>query len=437
MFIDPACPRRSHVGDTTTAERSAPTDALGGQLFDRYGQSLFTYCLLMLDSADLAGVVVHDSILVAVSHAADLTRVPDVRTWLFAVARNEVRRARLSLPPDASADPSGFRPRDDHPSAPVWQAMQRIGWEQRELLLLTAQQGLSYRQLANVLGVPARAARRDTNRAHHQLELTLGAVLGVRPGTAQRGALRRQITAALATTPTPAVPTELSRTIRSSCRVPPRVLYFGGRAGRFEANGFPRPWDRRRFGGLPVGRGVLAGCALVLPLVAVAADATDQPTASPVQAAPDRHPSVSAPLPTGPAATSPTAKPTPSRSHPAASHKPSATPSSAGASSAAAPPAAGTSVSATFAANSTLTCNPEWSGTATATVSGGRATAATLLWTADGTSHTVAMTATDTTHWQATVNGLPRGTVRWSVQVTTSAGPASSTEQTATQSCVL
>jgi RNA polymerase sigma-70 factor (ECF subfamily) len=420
------------------AERSAPTDVVGGQLFDRYGQSLFTYCLLMLDSADLAGVAVHDTILVAVSHAEQLRRVPDVRTWLFAVARNEVRRARMNLPPDATADPSGFRPRPDHPSAPVWQAMMRLGWEPRELLLLTAQQGLSYRQLANVLGVPAGAARRDTNRAHHRLELTLAAALGVRPG-GQRGPLRRQITAALATTPTPAVPSELSRTIRSSCRVPPRVLYFGGRAGRFETNGFPRAWDRRRFGGVPVGRGLLAGCALVLPLIAVAADATDQPAAPPVHAAPDHHRTEAAPLPTGPAATSPTAKPSATPSHPAASHKPSSAPPTAGASSrAAAQPPAGPSVSATFAANSTLTCNPQWSGTATATVSGATARSADLLWTANGSTHAVAMTASDASHFQANVTGLPRGTtVHWSVRVTTAAATASSTEQTATQSCVL
>lgn len=428
------------MAETTMTERPVPADALGGQLFDRYGQSLFTYCLLMLDSAEQAAVAVHDSVLVAVSHAAQLKRVPDPRTWLFAIARNEVRRVRLNQPLNVPAGSSGFRPRADHPSAPVWQAIQRVGWEQRELLLLTAQQGLSYRQLANVLGIPARAARRETNRAHHHLELTLSAALGTRPGNAaQRGALRRQITAALATTPTPAVPSELSRRIRSSCRIPPRVLYFGGRAGRFEKKGFPRPWDRRRLGGVPLGRGALAGCALVLPLIAVAADATGQPS-TPVRAAPRLHRTEAAPLPSATASASPTAKPSARPSHRAsASQHPSSAPPSTGPSSRpAAPPATRIGVSATFAADSTtLTCTPQWSGTATATVSGGSASSAELLWTAGGTTHPVPMTATDATHWQVNVSNLPQGSVSWRVIATGPTSSASSGERTASQSCTL
>jgi DNA-directed RNA polymerase specialized sigma24 family protein len=419
------------------AERLSSTDALGGQLFDRYGQSLFTYCLLMLDSADLAAVAVHDSILVAVSHAEQLSRVPDVRTWLFAIARNECRRARHNTAPSAASGRGGWRPRADDPTAPVWQALARLGWAPRELLLLTAQQGLSYRQLANVLGVPARTARRDTNRAHHRLELTLGAALRIRPGTGRHG-MRRQITAALATTPTPAVPTELSRTIRSSCRVPPRVLYFGGRAGRFEPNGFPRPWDRRRFGRVPVGRGVLAGCALALPLAAVAADAADQPPyAPPVHAAPSIPRTEAAVPPSGAPSTSATPKHSPTPSH-SPSHHPSSAPPSATTPSAAAPSTAVPSVSATFASNSTLTCGAQWSGTARATVTGAPARSATVVWSANGSTHTVGMTAVGDNTFEADVSGLPsRTTVHWSVRVSTGPATASSTEQTATQSCVL
>ncbi|MDQ8043161.1 MAG: sigma-70 family RNA polymerase sigma factor [Patulibacter sp.] len=123
----------------------------------------------------------------------------DERAWLFGVARNvllterrKARRhdARRTVDPDvletiAADDDPGLAPAV---AGPLAQALRRLSARDRELLLLTAWEGLSTAEVASVVGIRGTAARMGLVRARRRLAAALDDLDPGWGGAASRGA---------------------------------------------------------------------------------------------------------------------------------------------------------------------------------------------------------------------------------------------------------
>ncbi|HEX5054783.1 MAG TPA: sigma-70 family RNA polymerase sigma factor [Planctomycetota bacterium] len=121
------------------------------EAFSAWRARLQRFCEQLLRSAHDAEEVVQDvftSLLDRGGHL-DLTRDPEV--LLFRLARNrciDVRRKKKAEP-HADVD----RPaRDERPRLELAEALAALRFEEREVLLLTAIDGLGYREAASILG---------------------------------------------------------------------------------------------------------------------------------------------------------------------------------------------------------------------------------------------------------------------------------------------
>ena len=121
------------------------------QIFTAWRPRLLQFCAQLLRNAHDAEEVVQDVFarLLARDGQYDLTTGAEV--LLFRLARNrciDVRRKKAATP-DATIDPAA---RDDRPHLELQEALDALPWARREVLLLTAVDGLGYRDVAAILG---------------------------------------------------------------------------------------------------------------------------------------------------------------------------------------------------------------------------------------------------------------------------------------------
>jgi len=137
------------------AEDQRPRPSAGGaiaDLYDRFAASLFRTAYAMLGSAADAGDAVHDVFLAVARARASWPAVTDWRAYLFtalrrAAARRAARRAPKPLPDHLAARPAASE-RDDA----LELALARLPPEQREVIALKIDGGLSFAELAAVVG---------------------------------------------------------------------------------------------------------------------------------------------------------------------------------------------------------------------------------------------------------------------------------------------
>jgi RNA polymerase sigma factor (sigma-70 family) len=126
------------------------------------------------DAADLLAEVY----LVAWRRIRDVPNGDQARLWLYAVARrvlaNERRRAKtrdnLAEQLRTELGQSHLNmPQDDRAKAPDGRALGRLGPSDRELITLTAWEGLTPREIARVIGRPPAVVRVRLHRARRRL----------------------------------------------------------------------------------------------------------------------------------------------------------------------------------------------------------------------------------------------------------------------------
>jgi RNA polymerase sigma-70 factor (ECF subfamily) len=121
------------------------------ETFTAWRERLVRFCSHLLRDAHDAEEVVQDVFarLLAREHAFDLAADPGV--LLFRIARNRcVDLLRKQAPlADATADRAA---RDERPQLELREAIDALPATQREVLLLTAVDGLGYREVAAILG---------------------------------------------------------------------------------------------------------------------------------------------------------------------------------------------------------------------------------------------------------------------------------------------
>ncbi|MBI4539176.1 MAG: sigma-70 family RNA polymerase sigma factor [Gemmatimonadetes bacterium] len=168
-------------------ERSAPDDALMarytqgdmdafGELYARYERPLFGFCLRYLGDPDAAADAFQE-VFKRVVHAREAYEPRGrFRSWIFTIARrictDSVRQARSGAPlevaaaawPEAIALQPRFENRVAHADE-VRRLLAPLPDEQREALLLSKYEGLSYAEIAEITGSSEAAVKQKVYRA--------------------------------------------------------------------------------------------------------------------------------------------------------------------------------------------------------------------------------------------------------------------------------
>ena len=155
------------------------------ELFVEHFDALTGYAMRRASPSDAADVVA-ETMLVAWRRIADVPVAPATRAWLFGVARRVLanqrrgtsRRTALSrrLACDLEAMRATREP--DHANATVQndrirRALDALAADDRELLLLSAWEGLSPAEIAVAFDIPAVTARTRLHRARTRLRCQL------------------------------------------------------------------------------------------------------------------------------------------------------------------------------------------------------------------------------------------------------------------------
>jgi RNA polymerase sigma factor (sigma-70 family) len=330
-----------------------------------YADRLYTYCRGMLRDPDAAADAVHDTFVLASQRAGQLREPDRLRSWLYAIARNEclrllrgrARQAPLEEAGEVTApevDPvAGMRAAEIQEL--VWAAAAGLNSGDREVFELAVRHELPAPEVSELLGVSVAHAHARLSRARAQLERSLGALLVARTGRQECPELaellgswdgtltalirkrisrhiedcqtcaeqqRRQLRpaalfAAYAGVPFLLAPVELFPRLQLTCFEPGLAgerSAIAQRAGDFHpATGFPRPFDQHRR------RLAVAGVAAVAVAALLAAGGG-------ALVAPEFLAADPGPLPTAAAAGSPSGSPTGSPS-PSPTPTPTPTPS--------------------------------------------------------------------------------------------------------------
>jgi RNA polymerase sigma factor (sigma-70 family) len=162
------------------------------EAYDRYATPLYSFCRTMLREPADAADAVHDTFVIAAPRMAGLRDPERLRSWLYAVARNECYRrlragsqhASIEEAPDVTdeaADVAADVERADL-RALVRDALGGVGPAEREVLELQLRQGLSGAEVASVLGISRNHAHALLSRARDQLATSLGTLVVARTG---------------------------------------------------------------------------------------------------------------------------------------------------------------------------------------------------------------------------------------------------------------
>jgi RNA polymerase sigma factor (sigma-70 family) len=159
------------------------TEACFERLFRAHSRPLLAYALRRVEHPQDAADVLAETMLVAWRRLADVPAGDEARPWLFGVARKVLlnhhrsarRGARLGERLKASlADVAIDDPADRAgESALVHAALAGLGDEDREILRLTAWEGLEPAEIAIALGMPAATVRTRLHRARLRLRREL------------------------------------------------------------------------------------------------------------------------------------------------------------------------------------------------------------------------------------------------------------------------
>lgn len=192
-----ALPLWPSVSDGDLARSAAGGDrAAFAEIYDRYADRLYDYCVGLLGDRDAAADCVHDAFCVAATDLGNLREPDKLRPWLYSIVRNHaMRRLRgryreevsESVPDLASADigPDTLAAQSELARL-VADAAGGLSDRDRELLELSYRHGLDGPELAEALGVTLTNANTMVFRLRQTVERCLGALLVARAARANR-----------------------------------------------------------------------------------------------------------------------------------------------------------------------------------------------------------------------------------------------------------
>ncbi len=132
---------------------------------------------LLRGNAGAADDLVQDCLERALSRLHLWRRGTDLRAWLFTVMHNlyvnQLRRQGREVAMDELPDPSPVSAYEPGQAGDIEQALVQLQPDQREILLMVALEGMSYRDIAIVLGIPEGTVMSRLARARERLRRAL------------------------------------------------------------------------------------------------------------------------------------------------------------------------------------------------------------------------------------------------------------------------
>jgi RNA polymerase sigma-70 factor, ECF subfamily len=151
-------------------------DGLAAALFEKYRQPLRRYFRFATGSADLAEDLTQD-VFVRVVRGVDRYEPRErERAWLFRIARNLVTdhaRRQLTRPEGVDIAVEPISPALQPQQVSIREALARLTDQERHTFLLCEIGGLSYAELADVLGLSIAAVRSLLYRVRLQLRASV------------------------------------------------------------------------------------------------------------------------------------------------------------------------------------------------------------------------------------------------------------------------
>ncbi len=142
-------------------------------LYERFADRVFRFALTIVRDRHLAEEVLQDTMVAVWKAAGRFAGRSQVSTWILGIARNraydllrrEIRGARHTEEGVVQPDPlAGV----EHIEA-VRGAVEGLPPGEREVAFLTFYEGLSYREIAGMLGIPEGTVKSRINRGRTQL----------------------------------------------------------------------------------------------------------------------------------------------------------------------------------------------------------------------------------------------------------------------------
>ena len=184
----------SKASDIDLVERAlAGSPEAYGDLVLRYQRPVFSVIVRMVRNRAIAEEIAQDVFIKAYDRLESFDRGRKFSSWLFKVAHNatidHLRRRQLPTVPLEPAEDDGPRlaellsgPESEGPEGQAMrselaraldEALAELRPDHREILLLRFGQGLSYGELADVLGLPLGTIKTHLHRARKRLALIL------------------------------------------------------------------------------------------------------------------------------------------------------------------------------------------------------------------------------------------------------------------------
>jgi RNA polymerase sigma-70 factor, ECF subfamily len=156
-----------------------------GEIFDRYSARIYNFTFRFLKSSQAAEDATQEVFLKMLKHAQQFHGDAKLSTWLFSIAANLCRdylrksdnRAKepeetlLSLPALTDSPELTLEKRENEQR--VQRALELLTPEQREAILLSRYQGLSYAEIAQIAGCSEGAVKTRVFRAMETLKKAL------------------------------------------------------------------------------------------------------------------------------------------------------------------------------------------------------------------------------------------------------------------------
>ena len=156
------------------------------EIYDRYSGRIYNFAFRFLKNAEAAEDAVQEVFVKMIRHANQFHGDAKLSTWLFSITANwcrdylrkadnktkESEDVLISLPAPAELGPDRTLERREN-ELRVQRALQALTPEQREAILLSRYQGLSYAEIAQIAGCSEGAVKTRVFRAMETLKKAL------------------------------------------------------------------------------------------------------------------------------------------------------------------------------------------------------------------------------------------------------------------------
>ena len=179
---------REHAGtsDSELVQQALTNDrAAFAEIYDRYADDIYTFCRSRLRNDADAADAMQETFVRATTRLGQLREPAKLRSWLFAIARNQIvatgKMAARATGGDAMGEVIDLRNGDvdddllrAEASAELWDAAKGLSDRDQEVLELHVRHGLTGQALADAMGVSESHANVMVSRMRDRIATSLG-----------------------------------------------------------------------------------------------------------------------------------------------------------------------------------------------------------------------------------------------------------------------